>query len=216
MVASAAGERSADDLTARARIRDAALALFAERGMDGATIRDIAKAAGVSGGLVRHHFGSKEALRAACDEYATSLSRQLLFEATTPGRTPSPSFLPEVHPTLVLLVQYLARSMSDGTAAASAMFTEGVGLTEQWLARNHPDQFDDPEAVAVLMTAMQFGPLLMHNLVSAALGTDLLSRAGHIRSTKAYIEIYRHEWLTKDTAEAAKTAYDRLDEGETP
>ena len=58
MVASAAGKRSAEDLTARARIRDAALALFAERGTDGATIRDIAKAAGVSGGLVRHHFGS--------------------------------------------------------------------------------------------------------------------------------------------------------------
>src|SRR6266542_759545 len=52
-----------EDLTARARIRDAALRLFAERGVDGATIRDIAKAAGVSAGLVRHHFGSKEALR---------------------------------------------------------------------------------------------------------------------------------------------------------
>ena len=51
MVTNTAGERSAEDLTARARIRDAALRLFAERGTDGATIRDIAKAAGVSGGL---------------------------------------------------------------------------------------------------------------------------------------------------------------------
>lgn len=209
-----AEERPAEDLTARARIRDAALRLFAERGVDGATIRDIAAEAGVSLGLVRHHFGSKEALRAACDEYASALGRQVLFEATEPGTTPGPSFLPEVHPTIVLLVQYLARSMSDGTVAASAMFTEGVALTEQWLARNHPHQFDDPKAVAVMVTAMQFGPLLMHNLVSAALGTDLLSRAGHIRSTRAYIEIYQHPWLTEDSAQAAKAAYDRLDEGE--
>ncbi|MGH3750942.1 MAG: helix-turn-helix domain-containing protein, partial [Micromonosporaceae bacterium] len=56
-------DRAHEDLTARARIRDAALRLFAERGIGPATIRDIAKAAGVSSGLVRHHFGSKEALR---------------------------------------------------------------------------------------------------------------------------------------------------------
>jgi AcrR family transcriptional regulator len=208
-------ERATEDLTARARIRDAALRLFAERGVDGATIRDIAAEAGVSLGLVRHHFGAKEALRAACDEYVSARSRELLFEATKPGTMPSPGFLPEVHPTIVLLVRYLARSMSDGTAAASAMFDDGVALTEQWMERNHPNQFDDPRAVAVMVAAMQFGPLLMHNLVSAALGTDLLSREGHIRSTKAYIEIYRHSWLTEDAAQAAKAAYDRLEEGET-
>jgi hypothetical protein len=36
------------DLTARARIRDAALRLFGEQGFDQATIRGIAEAAGVS------------------------------------------------------------------------------------------------------------------------------------------------------------------------
>lgn len=204
-----------EDLTARARIRDAALRLFAERGMDGATIRDIAAEAGVSLGLVRHHFGSKEDLRAACDEYAVALGKQVLFAATEPGTTPNPGFLPEVHPTIVLLVAYLARSMSDGTPAASTLFTQGVELTRQWLDRNHPGRFADPDAVAVLVTAMQFGPLLMHNLVSSALGTDLLSRQGHIRSTKAYLEIYQYPWLSKDSADAAKAAYDRLDEGET-
>ena len=50
-----------EDLTARARIRDAALVLFAERGTNSTTVRDIAKAAGVSGGLLRHHFGQRGA-----------------------------------------------------------------------------------------------------------------------------------------------------------
>ncbi len=54
---------AAEDLTARARIRDAALAQFAEYGFDRATVRGIAGAAGVSPGLVRHHFGSKNGLR---------------------------------------------------------------------------------------------------------------------------------------------------------
>jgi AcrR family transcriptional regulator len=61
------------NLTARARIRDAALLQFAEPGVNGATIRGIAEAAGVSPGLVQHHFGSKEALREACDTYATEV-----------------------------------------------------------------------------------------------------------------------------------------------
>ncbi len=59
-------ERPASDLTARARIRDAAVACFAEEGFD-ASFRTIAKRAGVSPGLITHHFGSKEALRAECD-----------------------------------------------------------------------------------------------------------------------------------------------------
>ncbi|MFD0204347.1 MULTISPECIES: TetR/AcrR family transcriptional regulator [Saccharothrix] len=57
------------DLTARARIRDAALARFGADGVAGASMRAIAADAGVSPALVVHHFGSKEGLRQACDEY---------------------------------------------------------------------------------------------------------------------------------------------------
>jgi AcrR family transcriptional regulator len=58
--------RSASDLTARARIRDAAIQCFAEEGFD-TGLRAIALRAGVSPGLITHHFGSKGALRAECD-----------------------------------------------------------------------------------------------------------------------------------------------------
>ena len=58
-----------EDLTARARIREAALEHFADEGYERATIRAIAQTAGVSPGLLRHHYGSKDALRVACDEY---------------------------------------------------------------------------------------------------------------------------------------------------
>ena len=49
-------------LETRARILDAAEKLFADRGFDGASIRDIASLAGVQGALVNHHGGSKEEL----------------------------------------------------------------------------------------------------------------------------------------------------------
>lgn len=49
-------------LATRAKIFDAAEQLFSERGFDGASIRDIAKLAGVQGALVSHHGGGKDAL----------------------------------------------------------------------------------------------------------------------------------------------------------
>ena len=55
------------DLTARARIIQAATAVFAEVG-GSASIRTIAAAAGVSPALITHHFGTKEALKAECDQ----------------------------------------------------------------------------------------------------------------------------------------------------
>ncbi|WP_329247036.1 TetR/AcrR family transcriptional regulator [Actinoallomurus sp. NBC_01490] len=57
------------DLTGRARLRQAALELFAEHGFEATSTRAVAAAAGLSPALVTRHFGSKEGLRAAVDEY---------------------------------------------------------------------------------------------------------------------------------------------------
>jgi AcrR family transcriptional regulator len=49
----------------RAKIMEAALTLFGERGYEGTTIAQIANAAGVAQGLMYRHFASKEHLLAA-------------------------------------------------------------------------------------------------------------------------------------------------------
>ena len=53
---------SARSLQTRARILDAAERIFAERGFEGASVRDIAARAGVPAGLVHHHGGGKAEL----------------------------------------------------------------------------------------------------------------------------------------------------------
>lgn len=60
----------ADADRTRATILDAALGAFADRGFEGASIREITGAAGVGHNLVRHYFGSKEDLWRATVHHA--------------------------------------------------------------------------------------------------------------------------------------------------
>ena len=80
-----------EDLTARARIREAALEHFAHEGYERATVRAIAQTAGVSPGLLRHHYGSKDALRVACDDYVFEMlhrvNTQVLEDPGAAART---------------------------------------------------------------------------------------------------------------------------------
>lgn len=54
----------------RRELLEAATTLFAERGLAGTTMDEIARQAGVSRGAVYHHFSSREDLFAACFEAA--------------------------------------------------------------------------------------------------------------------------------------------------
>jgi AcrR family transcriptional regulator len=210
VVASAAGDRSAEDLTARARIRDAALRLFAERGLDGTTIRDIARAAGVSGGLIRHHFGSKDDLRTACDSYALDQIMRIKEQAVLEGQLANPGFMSAAHPTMLLTFRYLARSLVDGSPAAAAMFDEMVELAEAWLAKHNPGQTTDPRGYAAVLIAMETGMLMMHEQLSRSLGADVFTATGNLRLTAARIDFYSKPLLSPELAEQARSAVRHL------
>ena len=118
------------DLTARARIREAALRHFAEEGYERATIRGIARTAGVSPGLLRHHFGSKEDLRRGCDEYVAEQLRRINARLLD-----DPGDAARVQRAAMPFRRYIVRALADGSATAGPIFDEMVTATEQWLAR---------------------------------------------------------------------------------
>ncbi|UYC12884.1 TetR/AcrR family transcriptional regulator [Xanthomonas sp. CFBP 8445] len=72
------GRPTKDQPDGRQALLSAASAAFARHGFDGADIRTIAAAAGVSPNLVRVHFGSKAALWDACvEQFAQALQPRL-------------------------------------------------------------------------------------------------------------------------------------------
>jgi TetR/AcrR family transcriptional regulator, regulator of cefoperazone and chloramphenicol sensitivity len=76
---------SSEDLTAKARIRNAAMDLYAEYGEDHTSMRAIAAAAGVTVGLVVHHFGTKDRLRDAVDQLVVDYFAQAIAQAPITG-----------------------------------------------------------------------------------------------------------------------------------
>ena len=60
------------------KILDAAVALFAEKGFEEASVRDITSRAGVNLAAINYHFGSRDALvQAVAERYFTPLCREL-------------------------------------------------------------------------------------------------------------------------------------------
>jgi AcrR family transcriptional regulator len=123
--------RSAD-LTAAARIRDAAIAQFGEHGF-GVGVRAIADAAGVSAGLVIHHFGSKEGLRKACDDYIAEEIRTSKSEALK-SNDPATWFaqLAEIE-SYAPMMAYLVRSMQTGGELATMLWRRMIDNAEEYL-----------------------------------------------------------------------------------
>jgi TetR/AcrR family transcriptional regulator, regulator of cefoperazone and chloramphenicol sensitivity len=190
---------SPSDLTARARIRDAAIELFADRGIAGATIRDIALKAGVSSGLLRHHFGSKEGLRDACDEFVVS-------ELTGVGArfVEFPS-LERIQPEWLRMQRYLIASLVDGSPTAQALFDRLVDFGEQWL-RNSDRETADPRAWSAVMCVMKMSMFTMSEPLSRALGVDVTEPQGWARMLAASVDIFSKPLVTPEQAEQLRVA----------
>jgi TetR/AcrR family transcriptional regulator, regulator of cefoperazone and chloramphenicol sensitivity len=202
-----------EDLTARARIRDAAVEHFAEYGFDRATIRGIARAAGVSPGLVRHHFGSKDDLRKACDAYALEALRGYVDETMTDEGLNDPRTLGEAWTPLHPFRRYLSRALIDGSAAAGQIFNELVALTEQTLEQTDKYRPDPPVADmrtrAALMVAMALGIPAFRAHISRSIGADIFSPEGDRRISMALLDIHSHATITPDSAAILRRGLDR-------
>jgi len=181
--------RSVDkDITAEARIRDAALERFPRDGFEATTIRSIANQAGVSPGLVIHHYGSKEGLRRACDAHVIQQIRTKKEEAIKSDRLDDPETMSTSFQVAGPLMRYLGWALSSGSDTAGDLFDEMVDestrLTELAVEAGAIDPSPDPRAT------MQVGSLLLGDHVGRALGEDIHSVEGVMRISRASLEIF--------------------------
>ena len=121
-----------DDRTAVARIRDAAIEQWGQQGFN-VGLRSIAQAAGVSAALVIHHFGSKDGLRKACDDY---IAEEIRTGKSASMQTNDPAEwfrqMAEIE-SYAPLMAYLVRSMQSGSDLAKTLWRRMIENAEQYL-----------------------------------------------------------------------------------
>jgi AcrR family transcriptional regulator len=157
--------RSVDDLTAAARIRDAAIKQFGDHGF-GVGLRSIAEAAGVSAALVIHHFGSKDGLRKACDDYVAEEIRSGKSEAMR-SSDPATWFaqMAEIE-AYAPLMAYLVRSLYSGGELANTLWRTMIhnaeGYLEEGVQSGILKPSRDPQARAKYLAITGGGGFLLY------------------------------------------------------
>jgi AcrR family transcriptional regulator len=194
----------ARDLTARSNIRNAALRMFAERGHDAVTVREIAAAAGVSPALVLHHFGSKDGLQAAVDAHAAESFDAVFAEfngedlaqmlASGDSTSSVAESFARAFPHGSPLPAYLRRLLLSNDPAGAAIFGRWYAVTRRMLDAmvdlGAVAPSEDPAVQAAFLLVNDLAVILLRNQIATAIGDDPLTPAGLDRWTKTATAVY--------------------------
>jgi AcrR family transcriptional regulator len=181
----------------RTQLVEAALRLIGARGLKAATVRAVAAEAGVTPGLVVHHFGTKEALAAEVDALVTTRFTAALAvdtDAHSPDDAASAiaarlSRLIGADPDLR---RYVRRAILEASPSGHAILARLVELTVANLrAQIAPSRLPcgpDLTWLAIQITTINLAGTLLEPLLPPLLGHQPFTPAETRRRTEANLE----------------------------
>ena len=204
------------DLTAKARIRTAAIRLFGQAGFARTSLRAIAAQAGVSPALVVHHFGGKEGLKLACDQYVAgelldteaAAYDQDLLGTMHRWLTEPEAFAPEF--------DYLSPIILEGSEAGDQLFDQLVDRTEALIdsgaQAGQMSRFSDVRTTGLLVALMGLAPLLLSRQGGRVLGEGGLNAAALQKLALPVLELFTYGLYTGPEAlEATRAAMESVE-----
>lgn len=165
-----------EDLTSKARIRNAALRLFGLLGEEGTSLRRIAAEADVTVGLVVHHFGTKEGLRDEVDafvvaQFADSVASAPPSSSTrdlAKSRDRAVAIMLESQPEVVAYVRRAALGLTGADSAVMTRLTQlALDDVRQRRAEGLIAAGISDEHAVIRMLTQQLGRLLLQPMVDA-------------------------------------------------
>jgi AcrR family transcriptional regulator len=131
---------SAEERSSIERIRTAALRSFATHGASATSLRTIAETAGVSVGLVQHHFGNKAGLIKAVDDHVLRVVIEIIAR---PIQAPPADSIADMGGRVTEFIaqypdvmDYVGRALIDGSPLGTTIFdTLAAFGTARWNQR---------------------------------------------------------------------------------
>ncbi|WP_114854071.1 TetR/AcrR family transcriptional regulator [Brachybacterium sp. YJGR34] len=186
-------------------IVEAAIGRFARDGF-GASLRAIAKDAHVSAALLVKRFGTKDGLRAACDDEVRRAIRRTKAESIDAAAEHRPMWTLPTHDEHAALTGYLLHSVLDGGAFGRAFLEHMIDDAEGYIAdaieRGLARPSRDERARARYMVHAGIGSMLVSMLLSPERErTDLgaLLRRVQLDMALPTLELYTQGFFTDET-----------------
>jgi AcrR family transcriptional regulator len=168
---------SQEHLNGRERLLEAAINLFGRDGFDGTSVRAVADEAGVSWGLVRFYFGSKDGLRDAVEEHVMKVYLQRVRDANrVRSYEELDSLIESQTQGLLEVANFMRRAIMEERPVALEFVRELLTTTEA-LNSEARTAFPDEPALwdPIRLVAQRVGYLLLAPQIQALLGRDLFS-----------------------------------------
>lgn len=195
--------KSAEQAGGKLRLIKVAMRMFADKGYDGITVRDISAAAEVSVGLINHHFGSKEGLREAVDKYFIEQFEEVLFEERPVPASEAEGLAQSVEFTenwinrhigdWDLTKAYMRRALLEGSDWGAGLFERFYNVVRTSVDRMDADGKIRPDVdrlwLPLLVMYLELGTLLLEPYVERVLGKSGFDRELWRRRHRAYIDL---------------------------
>lgn len=195
--------KSAEHANGKIRLIKVAMRMFADKGYDGITVRDISAAADVSVGLINHHFGSKEGLREAVDKYFIEQFEEVLFEERPAPASEEAGLAQSVEFTenwinrhiddWDLTKSYMRRALLEGSDWGAGLFDRFYNVVRTSIDRMDADGQIRPDVdrlwLPLLVMYLELGTLLLEPYVERVLGKSGFDRELWRRRHRAYIDL---------------------------
>lgn len=207
------------DRTAASRIRDAALVEFAEHGVTGTTMKAVAAAAGVSAQLVVHHFGSKDGLATACDEYVLKMFREHNTSLLGSGGSFAPVESLEA-PWLGVAMGYLSTRLTDDSPAVAELvdeaFRDALSYMDKGVESGLVKTSDHPRERAAVVLLWNLGALVLHRHAKRLIDVDLMApdTSQRLTWTLAATEMLTDGLFNEEAHEKLKSEANAHDSGD--
>ena len=186
-----------EDLTAKAKLRDAAIELIAKN--EPFTARSVAEKAGVTPGLIRHHYGSMAGLEEACDDHIAEIIRDSKDRAT--ANVGSVDVLAAIRDSGEAHVMgYLARRLTQGSSRIDKLVDllaeDATGYIQRAIDAGVMTPLADVPTAARMLTIYSLGALALHTHLERLLDiditqTDLASQPGIGKYVHVQFEIFK-------------------------